>query len=255
MRLGGFAVALALLLGACGSDGDSDRGAPAPETEAPPSGVLSSVRDTLPTPPTDGAGLTVLLTHPGGVADPGLDAAVGALAQRPDLRVVVVVPGGAASQATTMSGFPALQSPGSVADAIAAALAGPAADADLVVVGIEARGGVGDDRRDAHAAVAHGVPALLVAVEGGVAPDHAAATMQLLEVLDLELDQLLGEPPAVHRLAVPSCQAGMLRGRLEVPPAPAPEPELRSDCTSTVRAPETEAEAFSSGWATLTRLP
>lgn len=254
MRLGGFAVALALVLGACGSDGDPEAGAPTPERPALPSGDLSSVRDTLPPPPDDGE-LTVLVTHPAGVADPGLDALVGALAQRPDLRVVVVAPGEAASQVTTMSGFPALAAPGTAADAIGAALAGPAADAGLVVVGIEVRPGVGGPAGDAGVAVAHGVPAMVVAVEAGAAPDHAAAALQLLEVLDLELDQLLGDPPAVHRLAIPSCQDGMLRGRLAVPAAPAADPAVRSDCTSAVRAPETETEAFSAGWATLTRLP
>lgn len=255
MRLGGFAVALVLVLGACGSDGGPEAGAPTPERPALPSGDLSSVRDTLPPPPVDGADLTVLVTHPSGVADPGLDALVGALAQRPDLRVVVVAPGEAASQVTTMSGFPALASPGTAADAIAAALAGPAADADLVVVGIEVRAGVGGPPGDAGAAVAHGLPALVVAVEAADAPDHAAAALQLLEVLDLELDQLLGDPPAVHRLAVPSCRDGMLRGRLALAPAAAAEPEVRSDCASTAVAPETEAEAFAAGWATLTRLP
>lgn len=254
MRLGGLAVALALVLGACGSDGGSEAGAPPREPPAPPSGELSSVRDTLPPPPVDDADLTVLVTHPAGVADPGLDALVGALAQRPDLRVVVVVPGETASELTTMSGFPALTSPGTTHDAIAAALAGPAADADLVVVGIEVRPGVGGPPAEAGAAVVRGVPALVVTVEASGVPDHAAAALQLLEVLDLELDQLVGDPPAVHRLAVPSCSDGMLRGRLALTPAPAAEPDVRSDCASTAAAPETEAEAFAAGWATLTQL-
>lgn len=264
-RLGGCAVALALLLGACGSDTGSDSAATGEGDEGDlPMAELVSSRDTLPPVPssTSTSTVTIVLTHPGGAGDPGLDAAAAALAQRPDLHVVVVAPTVSGEQDpgdSTMSGFPVTSRPGGTSDAVASALADTTTPVDLVIVGIGAGHGIGARESAADVAVAHGVPALVVGVEDGDVVDYAAATLQMLEVLDLELDGLLSSPASVHRLAVPSCTHGMLRGRVTAAASADPDPALASDCTGADHgeAPDgsPEATAFAAGWATLSRVP
>jgi hypothetical protein len=256
-RLGGCAVALVLVLSACGVDSDSDSAAPgAARAETVELAELASARDTLPPAPHTATSLTVLLTHAGGAADPGLDAAAAALAQRPDIRVAVATAGTPADGAVTMSGFPVTTVDADGADLVAATIATTGDVPELVVVGIDRTDAPGDAEAIAAAAADAGVPALVVAVEGGDQVDHAAAAMQLLEVLDLELDALLDEPAAVHRLTVPSCRSGSLRGRLVVRATPATTPLGPSDCTSTDRSvPEDEPSAVGAGYASLSRLP
>lgn len=258
-RLGGWAVALGLVLSSCGVDRSPDHASPGAGSE-PRSELagteLVSARDTLPPAPSSATALTVLLTHAGDATDPGLDAAAGALAQRPDVRVVIAVAGAAPGEATTMSGLPVVVVDTGDAGLVAAAVADAGVRPDLVVVGIAGRSALGGSEPIAVAAAAAGIPALVVEAEGGDAVDHAAAAMQLLEVLDLELDALLDEPAAVHRLTVPSCRSGSLRGRLAVQPAPGPSPLVASDCTSPDRTvPEDELDAVGAGYAALARLP
>lgn len=247
-------MALALVLGACGSDSVPDSAAPeAPVTDALAAALVSS-RDTLPPAPGSASTVTVVLVHPDGADAPGLDAAAGALAQRPDLDVVVVAPETGAdldAARVTMSGFPVVTTAGSPADAVTSALTATAAD--LVVVGVTVGHGIGAIDPAADAALAAGVPALTVGVESAGGLDYAAATMQLLEVLDLELDELLGAP-AVHRLAVPTCARGTLRGRVVTVAAPTPAPRVRSDCASREPAGAREDEALARGWVTLSRV-
>jgi hypothetical protein len=251
-RLGGIAVALAMVVAGCGSDGGTGDASPVGEDEAPVGLDLVSARDTLPPAPASPGALTVLLTHPAGATDPGFDAAAGALAQRPDVELVLAAAAGAE---TTMSGFRLDVSGRTASDAVTTALGDPARTIDLVVVAVTSGHGIGAVPPEAEAAVRAGVPALVVGAEQADVVDLAAATMQLLEVIDLELDALLREPAAVHRLAVPSCSHGMLRGRHATDPGPAPEPGLQADCTSAERPSPIEGEAFTQGWATLTRLP
>ncbi|HEX4902743.1 MAG TPA: hypothetical protein VFV42_08035 [Acidimicrobiales bacterium] len=249
LRLGGLAVVAVLALGACGSDGEAADPAARRGGPADVDLELASARDTLPPAPSVADGLTVVLTHPGGAGDPGLDAAAGALAQRPDLRVVIAVADGTGD--VTMSGFPVAVTGQTAADAVGAALdADP--EADLVVVGIADGHGIGGTSAEASVAEARDVPALVVGSGPGPQPDLAAATMQLLDVVDLELDALLDG--GARRLAVPSCEHGMLRGRLTARATRTAPPELRSDCTSTVVPGRDEAEAFAHGYATLTPL-
>ncbi len=255
-RLGGCAVALVLACSACGLDTGSDAAAPtSPAVTATPAAELASVRATLPPAPHSASALTIVLVHPGGADEAGLDAAAAALSERPDVRVVTVAPG-PSTDASTMSGFPVTSAAETATDVVTLTLADPGIDADLVVVGINRGHGIGAMEPIAAIAVAHGVPALVVDVEHADQVDYAAAAMQLLEVLDLELDLLLGVPPAVHRLAVPSCRTGMLRGRTVTEAASGAPLHLRSDCTTAVRqVPTSEVDAFAAGWATLSRLP
>lgn len=250
-RLGGCAVALVLVLSACGVDSGPDGAAPdAAAVETVELAELASARDTLPPAPHIATSLTVLLTHAGGADDPGIDAAAAALAQRPDIRVAIAAAGGA----VTMSGFPVTAVDGT--DLVASTIAATGHVPELVVVGIDRTDAPAEAEAIAAAAADAGVPALVVEVEGGDQVDHAAAAMQLLEVLDLELDALLDEPAAVHRLIVPSCGSGSLRGRLVVRPAPADVPLGPSACTSTDRSvPDDEASAVGTGYASLSRLP
>lgn len=257
-RLGGWAVAAALVVGGCGVDGGPEvASSPVAGANEPlHAAELVSARDTLPPAPPSSSALTVLLTHPGGASDPGLDAAAGALAQRPDLRVVVAVPGTAAGVTRTMSGFPVTVVDAGPGDLVAAAAMATGITPDLVVVGIDRSAVLGGTEPLASAVAAAGTPALVVAAEDGEVVDHAAAAMQLLELLDLRLDALLEQPAAVHRLTVPSCRAGSLRGRLDVDPTSVPATSPGSDCTSTDRTvPDDELVAVLAGYAALARLP
>ncbi|MCO8128093.1 hypothetical protein NHL50_12840 [Acidimicrobiia bacterium EGI L10123] len=254
-RLGGCAVALVLVLSACGVGSGSDSAAPdVAAAETMELVELASARDTLPPAPHAATSLTVLLTHSGGAADPGLDAAAAALAQRPDIRVAIAAAGTSSDGGITMSGFPVTGVNGT--DLVASSIAATGHVPELVVVGIDRTDTPGAAEAIAAAAADAGVPALVVVVEGGDQVDHAAAAMQLLEVLDLELDALLDEPAAVHRLVVPSCRSGSLRGRLVVRPTPTAAPLGPSDCTSADRSvPDDEASAVGAGYASLSRLP
>lgn len=254
-RLGGCAVALVLVLSACDVDTASDGVAPeAGDGSASVVTELASARDTLPPAPHNATALTVLLTHDGAAGDPGLDAAAGALAQRPDIAVTIAVPAGGGDE--TMSGFPVVQVAGSPASFVADAALAAGVDPDLVVVGIEQVREVGTSDPLARSAVATGIPALVVGAEPADQVDHAAAALQLLEVLDRELDALLDEPAGIHRLTVPSCGEGSLRGRVDVRASTGGTPLEPSHCTLGDRsAPADELGAVAAGYATLVRVP
>lgn len=261
-------AALALLLTSCGLSGP-DPGTPGAavaetageQTESSLAEVaLASVHRELPPPPVIADDrVTVVVTHAGGARAPGLDAAVAALRQRPDLHVVVVVPDGASpSVTTTMSGDPVQTVPGELVDAVESLGQPGGVDADLVVIGVEA-GGASDLRASAAAArvaAGRGIPALQVSVERADGADYAAATMQLLEVLDFGLAGIVESPPQALRLLVPSCRTGTLRGRIDVGTATDEVPhELASDCLAAEPPPGAdEDEAFSAGYATLAAL-
>lgn len=258
-RLGGWAVAGALVLSGCGVDEGREHASPgagaagAIELAQP---ALVSARDTLPPAPPSTTSLTVLLTHDGEAGDPGLDAAAGALAQRPDIRVVIAVPGAPGTGSTTMSGLPVTGVDAGGSALVGAATTAAGVEPDLVIVGITPTTELGGSEPTAAAAAAQGIPAVVVEVEDGDVVDLAAAAMQLLEVLDLELDALLDEPAAVHRLTVPSCRAGSLRGRLHVRATPQARLLTPSDCLSSERAtPDDEQGAVGTGHASLSRLP
>ena len=198
----------------------------------------------------------MLLTHRGDAVDPGLDAAAAALAQRPDIRVVIATAGSPDAGASTMSGFPVTTVDASGSGIVVGAIEATGVRPDLVVVGIDSAPAVDGPDPIGAAAVAADIPALVVQAEVGDVVDHAAAAMQLLEVLDLELDALLDEPAGVHRLTVPSCRAGTLRGRVSVRARAAGETLVASDCTTADRSePADEVTAVRTGYAALTRLP
>lgn len=253
-RLGGCAVALVLALSACGVDTASEDVAPDPAEDASSAiADLASARDTLPPAPHTATALTVLLTHDGAADDPGLDAAAAALAQRPDIAVVVAVAAGAGD--TTMSGFPVVEVHGTTATFVADAARAAGIDPDLVVVGIEEVTEAGLAHALARSALDADVPALVVGAERADQVDHAAAALQLLEVLDLRLDVLLDEPAGIHRLTVPSCGQGSLRGRVEVRAAISGAALGPSWCTSVDRTPPVdELDAVAAGYASLAQI-
>ncbi len=259
------AAALALVLSACGPDGNDgipQRSAaaarPAASSDAASAATLASVHRDLPLPPdTDEAQLNVVVTHPGGARAPGLDAAVAILRQRPDLRIEVVVPAdGDPGTTTTMSGDPARVVSGTVVDAVESAL--DEDEIDLVVIGIDVAGNAQGALASTAArhAVSRGVPALQVSAEQADGVDYGAATTQLLEVLDYSLGDIVDARPLARRLTVPSCRQGMLRGLVDVGTSTddAP-PEASSDClTDEPPASAGEDELFAAGYATLAQL-
>lgn len=259
-------AALTLVVGGCATGAGDARSESSPAalgvSDADPTAAaavaLASVHRDLPPPPdTDEAQLTVVVTHPDGVRDPGLDAAVAILRQRPELRIEVVVPDrGDPGTDTTMSGDPALVVPGDVVDAVRDAIERGAVD--LVVIGIDVAGGpeAGLTSTAARLAVSHGVPALQVSAEQADGVDYGAATTQLLDVFDYDLADIVDARPRALRLTVPSCRQGMLRGLVDVGASSddAP-PQTSSDClTAEPPAGAGEDELFAAGYATLAHL-
>lgn len=195
--------------------------------------------------------LTVLVLGVDGADAPGLDAAVITLLGRPDVELVVA----AADGATTMSGFPVR----GLHD-LDAVLTG-ASDVrtpDLVLIGITEEPVTGSDGNASPAvaaarlAIQAGIPVLVITADGRE-PDFAAAALQLTELFDLELDRLLAEP-AAWALAIPTCPAGLVRGRIEVPVAREHRP-VHVDCvTVEPEAPRDHLEAHAQGFVTMTEL-
>jgi hypothetical protein len=202
----------------CGTGGDAPAApAPAPpEERAVDDTALAASRAPGPDPASPGpprpVEFTVLLTSSEGVSSPGLDATISALLGRPDLGLAVIAPAADATASVdrrsssapvpvrteTMTGHPASAVNGTMADTLDVALAGAAA-VDLVVIGATADPdalAIAEVVRDA------GLAALVVRV--GPEPDLAAAGLALLDVLDFQLDELVGAGE-VHVLDVDAC--------------------------------------------------
>lgn len=211
---------LTLLVG-CGTGSDTqataaDTGGP-DRPDVADTALVSASRDTAPDQLAPRATqFRILLTAPEGVSSPGLDATVSALLGRPDLGLTVVAPAADATGTTdersagalapvpaeTMTGHPASAVNGTMADTLELALAG-ASTADLVVIGATADP---ESVVAAETARSHGLPVLVVVVEPD--PDLAAAGMLLLDVLDFQLDELVGSEH-VHVLDVTACVGGV----------------------------------------------
>jgi 5'-nucleotidase len=289
-------VMAALVAGACGDDDDAaaptggsatEAATEAATTEAAtqePTEAAPTPTTVAPTPTPSPPPLRILVTNDDGVASAGIDAVVEALRTLPDVELTVVAPlenqsgkGDAvsdapppASDATTLSGFPAVAVAGTPGDAVTHALDVVFADAppDLVVSGsndgqnvgtlANVSGTVGAARIGAR----RGVPG--VAVSQGsltVAPEFAAGIPFLLDWIAQNRDAVLafeGELAPVTNINVPSCgTTGTLRGIVEVPLALEFEGEepFTVDCGSTLEDPDDDGTAISNGFATLTLLP
>jgi 5'-nucleotidase len=226
--------------------------------------------------------LRVMVTNDDGVEAPGIDALVEALLDEPDTDVTVVAPaanqsgsGGKtsaapppASNATTMSGYPAVAVEGFPADAVVHGLTNVVEEQpDLVISGInsgqnigpfiEISGTVGAAREAAR----RGVPALAVSAGLGDPVDFATAATLAMEWVREHRAALLQSHPApttIDNLNVPTCTTGSVRDEVEATPEPSAPGDVAlgaSDCTSTAPAPSGDVDAFVIGFATLSTLP
>lgn len=259
------APALALAVAACGGGGGDQGGAPE-----------SGDRDTTTTVAAEP--LQILVTNDDGVGAEGIDTLVTALTGLDDVEVTVVAPatqqsgtGGNATdgplttnEAQTASGYPASAVEGYPADTIRVAFDEQGVEPDLVVSGInegqnlgplvDVSGTIGAAR----AAVRRGVPALAVSqglgadldydVAAGLVTDWIAENVDAIRAGDLSTTD-------VFNLNVPTCDAGELRGELEVASGTSGDPVAPQDCTSTTEGQTDDVTAFAAGFATLTEVP
>ena len=275
VRMGRYAVsvgcALALVVAAgCGGDG-GDGGDESAEV----------------TPTTAAAGangdLLALVTSSDGLLAPGLDALVLNLYTQPGTAITVVAPAAVDPAAgappgeappsnfgPTAGGYPGVEIQADPATTVTAALSGGiegvTAGAHLVVVGVNEGqmlgplGALDSDVTAAQAAVAAGIPALVVAAGSDeVPPDYPAAIAQVVSWLEEHRDALLAgdEPAQVNVLNVPGCGFAAVRGLAEVPVATDAAGRNGSvvDCASTAEDPADDIAAFTTGFAALSVLP
>jgi 5'-nucleotidase len=261
------AVSIALLVAACGDDGES---ADATTTTA---GVTTTA---APEP------LTVLVTNDDGIGHPGIDTVVTALDAVDGLEVVVVAPaadrtgssdtvtpGGASyADGTTVSGYPGTAVDGYPADTIAVAVDELGLEPDLVVSGINQGQNIGPltyvsgTVGAARAAVRLGIPAIAGSAGLGDDTDYAA-------VADLIIDHIAehraeyadgtADATGVVSFNIPECTAGTIKDLVEVPLAtvmPAGLNPFATDCSVDATEPPTDdVAAIAAGHATVSLVP
>jgi 5'-nucleotidase len=226
--------------------------------------------------------LQILVSNDDGVAAPGIDALVQALAAEPDTQVTVVAPAAnqsgtgattspgplTATKTTTASGYPATSVEGYPADAVSYGLSAVlASPPDLVISGANAGQNLGPvldisgTIGAARVATQQGIPALAVSAGFGNPIDFASAVSAAISWLHDHRDAVVAphEPPtSVANLNVPSCDAGAVRGQVMVaadPAAPTDVAVSPADCTSTAPPGATDVPTFHAGFATLSDVP
>ena len=268
---GALALLPAALLGACGGDDDDggDTGAADPSSE--------STDAPEPVEP-----LRILVTNDDGVGGEGISLLVTALEGLGDVEVTVVAPaddrsgtGGqtsptppSATDATLVSGAPAVAVAGFPADSVVHALDNVLDEPPHVVVsGINAGQNMGPIVNvsgtvgAARMAVSRGIPALAVSQGLGNPFDYATAVELTVDWVEEHRDALLvGDVPVdtVANLNVPTCATGEVRGVVEVPTATdvtGRDPVAGApDCTSTATDPADDVAAFLTGFAALAEV-
>lgn len=225
--------------------------------------------------------LRVLVTNDDGVSAPGIDALVETLERQKKVAVVVIAPAGdrsgtggnttpgspgslVATETTTTSGHEATAVEGFPADTVLYALANGKRP-DFVISGVnlgqnlgpitDVSGTVGAARMAAR----EGIPALAVSQGLPDPPDYAAGVKEAIRWFKEHRRALArferGDEPDLVNLNVPTCTAGKLRGVVDVPLATTTDGAVgTSDCTSTLRNPADDIQAFNNGYATLTEL-
>lgn len=260
-----------LVLAACGAD-DDDASTGATNT--------TLTEDTTTTVAPDP--LTILVTNDDGIAAPGIDAMVTALAALDDVEVVIVAPaenqsgssdktspeGVVHAPGETASGVEGTAVEGFPADTITVALDELGLEPDLVVSGVNEgqnhgpfayiSGTVGAGR----AAVRRGVPAVAGSAGMGDLADFDAAAALVVEWIEANRSELGdggGSLEGVVSFNVPGCTAGDIRALLEVPLGAAfPEGDdpFTSDCSLEPAAPPVDdVTAIEAGHATQTLVP
>lgn len=229
--------------------------------------------------------LRVLVTNDDGVAAPGIAVLVDRLEGEPRVKVTVVAPAGdrsgtgdqttpgspdslTASETTTASGHRATAVDGFPADTVLYALdRAPRKRPHLVISGVNAGQNLGlisdisGTVGAARTAAREGIPALAVSQGLGDPPDFPTGVGEAIAWVEEHRKELTagspGRAPAeVVSLNVPTCTAGKVRRVVEVPLAATTEGAVgAADCTSTLRDPADDIQAFSNGFVTLTELP
>ncbi|MHB1138200.1 MAG: 5'/3'-nucleotidase SurE [Microthrixaceae bacterium] len=282
VRTRAFAAAAAMLavttLGAACSSDDAENSS---TTEARTETTAAADESTTTT--AEPRQLTILVSNDDGVAAPGIDALVAALAALPDTEVVVSAPADqqsgtgskttegelVATETTTASGHPAMAVQGFPADSVNWALDGGIPETpQLVVTGINSGQNLGllADQVSgtvgaARAAVAHGIPALATSMGHSDHADYALAATYVVAWVEEHRQALLdgelaGDVILLQNLNVPHCESGSIRGELEVTVSPSGDGAFQEqDCTSTLEAPTDDITAFNHGFVTLSDVP
>jgi 5'/3'-nucleotidase len=273
-RLVALALAAAVALAACGGGDDE-------EPSIPQSGERETTTSQQTTTSAPAAGdegaLQIVVTNDDGVAAAGIDALVTTLTTMDGVEVTVVAPadqrsgtGGSATEGplsrteqALASGYAATAVDGFPADTIRVAFDDLGLQPDLVISGInegqnlgplvDVSGTVGAAR----AALRRGVPALAVSQGIGTTYDYEVAAQLVVGWLVENRDALAaGDFPAdvVLNLNVPSCEAGEVRGTVEVDSATSGDAVAAQDCTATAEGFTDDVTAFTNGFATLTEV-
>ncbi len=264
--LAGVLVALTLTgaVAACSSEAST----PTPEAQASSSTVAAQP-------------LRIVVSNDDGIASPGLDQLVTALAELPDVDITVVAPAenqsGSSDKTTpggvtyaagvTASGVEGTAVNGFPADAVNVALDELGLDPDLVVSGVNAGQNVGPLASlsgtvgVARTAVRAGIPAL--ALSAGLTYDagqYAVAIDDALAWITTNRDQLVDRtlPAEVVSINVPACPLSSMGDVVDVALAttlPEGLDVFVSACTPTGEVPTDDVTALTGGWATRTRVP
>ena len=242
--------------------------------------------------------LRILVTNDDGVGAPGIDALVEALLENPDNVVVVSAPAEnqsgkgdqttptppplQASQTTTASGYPATAVDGFPADSVIYGLENLYTDEPLphvVLSGINEGQNVGNVAGAlsqlsgtvgaAKTAACLGIPAL--ASSQGDPEDkqdeenwnYPSGVDEVLTWLEANRGALLAGTVSLENITsinIPTCNAGEIRGRAEVPLATQIPDYIKGlldpqDCESTREDPQDDAEAFFNGFVSITPVP
>jgi len=224
--------------------------------------------------------LRIVVTNDDGVASPGLDQLVVALAALPDVEVSVVAPlenqsgtsdrtteGGAASEpASTASGVAATAVAGFPADSVIVAVDELGLEPDLVVSGVNAGQNVGPVAAlsgtvgAARTAARLGVPA--VAASAGVAydPGQVGVAVDLVVAwVEANRAQLVAGtlPPEVISINVPTCAPDEMGDVVDVPlgvSIPEGVNIFASSCAAAA-SPADDVAAMVEGFPSRTRVP
>jgi 5'-nucleotidase len=238
-----------------------------------------------------GGPLRILVTNDDGVMAAGIDAVVEALRTNPENDIVVSAPAmnrsGSgdtttetpppldATMTTTASGYPATAVDGFPADSVLYALDNlyPDEPPHVVLSGINEGQNVGNISGGllsqisgtvgaAKTAACSGVPALASSQGEGEVVDFPSGVAEVVAWVDANRAALLAGQvnlETITSINIPTCEAGSIRGRLEVPLA-TENPNGYTlngpqDCESTVEDVPNDIEAFFNGYTTVTPVP
>jgi 5'-nucleotidase len=275
------ALAVVLAAGACSGDDDSTTATTLSVTTTAPGSDTTS--PSGPSEPLD-----VLVSNDDGIAAPGIDALVQALAGLDGVEVTVVAPSAnqSGSTDTTTPGSPAslTYAPGETAsgvsgtavdgfpaDSVLVALDVLGATPDLVVSGVNEGQNVGPLVLDvsgtvgaARTASRRGIPSLALSAGLGEAADYDSAVRLGLDWIDEHRAGLASGPAGtapvdVVNINVPTCTAGEMHGLVDVPVASAIPEGLdifHTDCAVvTVAPPADDVSAIAGGYASRSEVP